>query len=57
MTNIVNLRTARKARDTAKARAQADANATKFGRTKAERLRQQAEADKADRTLDSHKKE
>ena len=37
MDEIVNLRAARKARTKAEARAQADANAAKFGRSKAER--------------------
>ena len=38
MTEVVNLNKARKERDRAAEKAQADANAVKFGRTKAQRL-------------------
>lgn len=38
MSSIVNLNKARKERDRAEEKAQADANALKFGRTKAQRL-------------------
>ncbi|WP_022703130.1 DUF4169 family protein [Pseudorhodobacter ferrugineus] len=54
---IINLRAAKKARSKAEARAQADANATKFGRTKAERTLDQSRANKARHSLDLHKRE
>lgn len=57
MAEIVNLRAARKARTKAEARAQADANAAKFGRSKAERALEAARAEKARRDLDGAKRE
>ena len=54
---IVNLNTARKQADRAKKRAQADANAAKFGRTKAQRKLEETEADMARNKLDQHKRE
>ena len=57
MSKIVNLNKARKSRARAAARSQADANAVKFGRTKHEKLKDRAEADKATRDLDGHKRE
>ena len=57
MAEIINLRTARKARDKAEARAQADANALKFGRYKSEKVLEAAKADKAKRDLDGHERE
>ena len=57
MVEIINLRTARKARDKAEARAQADANALKFGRLKSEKVLEAAKADKAKRDLDGHERE
>lgn len=57
MSEIVNLRAIRKTREREAKRMQGDTNAAKFGLTKAERLRQQAEAEKARRDLDSHKTE
>ena len=54
MTTVINLRQARKDRDRADKRAKGDANAAKFGRSKAQR---QAEADaaaRAARHLDQH---
>jgi hypothetical protein len=57
MAEIINLRTARKARDKAEARAQADANALKFGRLKSEKVLETAKADKAKRDLDGHERE
>ncbi|QUS35839.1 DUF4169 family protein [Falsirhodobacter algicola] len=56
MGKVVSLRAARKAKDRAERRAEADANAAKFGRTKAERHRQTAEAEKARRDLDGHER-
>ena len=57
MSKIVNLNKARKSRARDTARKTADANAVKFGRTKAERLKDRVEADKAERDLDGHKRE
>ncbi|MCJ8138913.1 DUF4169 family protein [Falsirhodobacter halotolerans] len=57
MTKVVNLRAARKSREREERRAQGDANAAKFGRTKAERDAQTARADKARRDLDGHARE
>lgn len=54
---VVNLNKARKARARAGKKARADANAVKFGRTKTEKARDRAEADKALRDLDAHKRE
>ncbi len=53
--SVVNLNKARKARDRAAEKAQADANALKHGRTKAERLLEAARAEKAKRTLNQAK--
>jgi Domain of unknown function (DUF4169) len=55
--NVVNLNKARKAKDRMKDRNAADANAAKFGRSKAEKTRDAAEAEKARRDLDGHRKE
>ena len=57
MAEIVNLRTARKARSRTKARAEADANAAKFGRTRAQRDLERSEADNARTTLDAHRRD
>lgn len=57
MSQPVNLNKVRKQRARAAKRAQADQNAAAFGRTKAEKRRNKAEADKADRHLDGHKRE
>ena len=46
MSSTVNLNKARKERDRAEEKAQADANAVKFGRTKAQRLLEAAREDK-----------
>lgn len=54
MAEIIRLRQARKQRTRAKKRAQADENAVKFGRTKAERSLEAARTDKAARLLDGH---
>jgi phage protein D len=53
--SVVNLNKARKARDRAEEKAQADANALKHGRTKAQRLLEAAKAEKAKRALDGAK--
>jgi hypothetical protein len=51
----VSLSKVRKARAKSERRAQADANAVKFGRTKAERELDQANAARTHRQLDGHK--
>ncbi|SHE56022.1 protein of unknown function [Loktanella atrilutea] len=51
----INLNKVRKIRDRAAEKAQADANAVKFGRSKAERLLEAARADKARSALDQSK--
>ncbi len=55
--NVVNLRAARKnaARDAA--RKQGDANAAKFGRSKAQKLAEAEDAARAARHLDRHRRE
>ena len=55
MSEPVNLNRVRKDRARAEAKAQADANAAKFGRTKAERLADVTRASKAAERLDQHK--
>jgi len=57
MGEIINLRAARKAALRAKARAQGDENAAKFGRSKAERTQSAAHEEKARRDLDAHRRE
>lgn len=57
MAELINLRQARKARTRAEKRAAGNENAARSGRTKAERSRESAEADKARATLDAHKRE
>lgn len=55
MAKVVNLREARKARERAQKRAQGDANAAKFGRTKAERDLETARAEKSRADLEAHR--
>ena len=57
MAEIVNLARVRKAAAKQADRQQADENAVKFGRTKAESALEQARADKAARDLDGLKRE
>ena len=57
MAQIISLSAARKARARAAARAAADANVTKFGRSKAEKAFEKAQADKTARDLDGHERE
>lgn len=57
MAEIVNLRAKRKEAARKAARVQADANAAKFGQTKAELDLAQARADKSARDLDGHKRD
>ncbi|GHC67114.1 DUF4169 family protein [Neogemmobacter tilapiae] len=53
---VVNLNKARKAKVKADEKAQADANAAKFGRTKAQKDLDRAQAEKAARDLDGNKR-
>ncbi len=55
MTTPINLNKVRKEKSRAEAKAQADANAAKFGRTKAQRLLETAREDLAARRLDQLK--
>ena len=57
MTGIVNLNRARKERARAEKRQQADANAARFGRTKAERQAEAARAAREAAVLEGHKRE
>lgn len=57
MAEIINLRAARKAKDREQARAKGDENAVKFGRTKAKKDLEKAQAEKAKRDLDGHARE
>lgn len=57
MADPVNLSQFRKQRARAEARQVADANAAKFGRSKAQRLREAAEAEQARRRLEGHRRE
>jgi len=57
MAEIINLRQAKKQATRKAARAQGDANAAKFGRTRAERDLERAQADKAARDLEAHKRD
>ncbi len=52
VTDIINLRTARKAKARAGAEAKASSNRTAFGRTKAEKSAAATEAARNDRALD-----
>ena len=57
MAEVVNLRQVKKQAARKAARVTAEANAAKFGRTTAARALDQAQADKAARDLDSHRRE
>ncbi len=57
MSKPINLNRARKERARAEKRATADANAAKFGRTKAEKAAEEADRNRAVRNLDLHKRE
>ena len=54
---VINLSKARKSRAKGQDRVRADANAVKFGRTKGEKAKERAEAEKARRDLDGHGRE
>lgn len=57
MSNVINLNRARKAKTRDNKRQQADENAVKFGRTKAQKDLEKKRADKSVRDLDGHKSE
>ena len=57
MTEPINLNKARKARAKTEARVEAAQNRVRFGRTKAEKAAQAADAGKRARDVDSHKRE
>lgn len=57
MAEVVNLRSAKKQAARKAASAAADANAVKFGRTKAERQLDKTRAEKATRTHEAHRRE
>ena len=57
MAEIINLRAVRKAKERLDARAQADANAVKFGRRKGDKALEAARAEKEKRDLDGHKRD
>jgi hypothetical protein len=57
MANLVNLRAARKAQGREKARAKADENAVKFGRTKGQRLREAADSARTKADLDGKQRD
>jgi len=56
MGDVINLNQARKARERQEKGRQADANRLRYGRSKAEKLRETAEAEKSRRELDGKKK-
>mgnify|MGYP003571127381 CR=1 FL=1 len=53
----VNLNRIRKHKARAAKKARADENAARFGRTKAQKTREEAEAEKARHVLDLHRRE
>lgn len=55
MSDVVNLNKAHKAKARVQKRAQADANAAKFGRTKAQKVADQTVTDQQVRHIDGHK--
>lgn len=57
MVEVINLRAKRKEAARKAARAQGDANAAKFGRTKAERSLEEARAAQSARLLDGHRRD
>jgi vacuolar-type H+-ATPase subunit C/Vma6 len=57
MADIINLRTARKQKARAAKEAQASQNRILFGRTKAEKLKQSAEKERAEKIIDAHKRD
>lgn len=57
MSKVTNLNRFRKSRDRDRKRAAADENAVKFGRTKAQKSLDTARAEKAQRSLDGHRRD
>jgi exonuclease V gamma subunit len=57
MSNVTNLTRFRKDKARAEKRAAGDANAAKFGRSKAQRQLEEVQAEKARITLDAHRRE
>lgn len=57
MAEIINLNRARKARAKEQAAAKASENRTRFGRTKAQKAKEKADADRIARTIDGAKRE
>lgn len=57
MAEIINLRNIRKRKARAEQEAAAESNRQKFGRSKSERARQEAEQSLQTRRLDEHKRE
>ena len=57
MAEVINLRTAKKAQARAAKRAAGDANAARFGRSKALKSLEKARTDKARADLDGHERE
>ncbi len=57
MAEIINLRTARKAREKADAKVKADASAAMHGRTKALKALEKARADQDRAKLDGHQRD
>jgi hypothetical protein len=57
MAEIINLRMARKARARAESAQQAAENRAKFGRSKAEKASERADAERQSRTLDGARRE
>ncbi len=57
MARLTNLNRFRKQKARAEKRARADANAARYGRSKAEKALEEARAEKAARLLDAHRRE
>jgi len=57
MADIINLRTARKAKARTEKEAAAEANRLKFGRTKAEKRKDASEKARAEKHIDGHKRD
>lgn len=57
MADVTNLNRFRKQKARAEKRAQGDENAAKFGRTKAQRVLEETQAEQARTRLDAHRRE
>ncbi|SMQ64575.1 protein of unknown function [Devosia lucknowensis] len=57
MAEIINLRTARKAKARTAKEVAAEANRLKFGRTKGEKLKDATEKARAEKHIDGHKRD